>query len=106
VAGTKAYLNEQKLPAGLHPSGFALLQNFPNPFNPATQIIYSLPEAGHVEVSVYNIRGERVATLVNERQASGSHTVVWNAEKFGSGVYFIRMQAGGIARMKKCLFVK
>jgi len=59
-----------------------------------------------VEVSVYNVRGERVATLVNERQESGSHTVVWNAEKVGSGVYFIRMQAGRVERIKKCLFVK
>ncbi len=89
-----------------HPSSFELLQNFPNPFNPVTQIIYSLPEASHVEVSVYNIRGERVATLVNEAQEMGSHTVVLNAEKVGSGVYFIRMQAGRIERMRKCVFVK
>ncbi|GEM_PF-612899 len=106
VAGTKAYLHEQNLTAGLQPVSFALLQNFPNPFNPATQIIYSLPEAGHVEVSVYNIRGEAVATLVNERQASGSHTVVWNAEQAGSGVYFIKMRAGRVEMMKKCLLVK
>ncbi len=106
VAGTKAYLHEQSLQAELHPSSFELLQNFPNPFNPATQIIYSLPEASHVEISVYNIRGEAVTKLVNERQESGSHTVVWNAEKVGSGVYFIRMQAGRVERIKKCLFVK
>jgi fibronectin type 3 domain-containing protein len=106
AAGTKAYLHEQNFTAGLQPASFTLLQNFPNPFNPATQIIYSLPEAGHVEVSVYNLRGERVATLVNERQASGSHTVVWNAEKSGSGVYFIKMRAGRVEMMKKCLFVK
>jgi fibronectin type 3 domain-containing protein len=106
VAGTKAYLHEQSLPAELHPSSFELLQNFPNPFNPVTQIIYSLPEASHVEVSVYNVRGERVATLVNERQESGSHTVVWNAEKVGSGVYFIRMQAGRVAAVKKCVLLK
>jgi hypothetical protein len=113
VAGTKAYLNEQALSAELHPASFELLQNFPNPFsasgtfgNPSTQIIYSLPEASHVEVSVYNIRGEAVATLVNERQESGSHTVVWNAEKVGSGVYFIKMRAGRVERMRKCLLVK
>jgi parallel beta-helix repeat protein len=116
VAGTKAYLHEQSLQAELHPSSFELLQNFPNPFwsgatsrsagNPSTQIIYSLPEASHVEVSVYNVRGERVATLVNERQEMGSHTVVWNAEQVGSGVYFIKMRAGRVERIKKCLFVK
>jgi hypothetical protein len=116
VAGTKAYLHEQSLQAELHPSSFELLQNFPNPFwsgatsrsagNPSTQIIYSLPEASHVEVSIHNIRGERVAMLVNEKQTSGSHTVVWNAEKVGSGVYFIKMRAGRVERIKKCLFVK
>ncbi|MCI0692378.1 FG-GAP-like repeat-containing protein [candidate division KSB1 bacterium] len=106
VAGTKAYLHEQALPAELHPASFELLQNFPNPFNPSTQIIYSLPEVSHVEVSVHNIRGERVATLVNERQESGSHTVVWNAEKVGSGVYFIRMRAGSFETVNKCLFIK
>jgi hypothetical protein len=106
VAGTKAYLSEQSLPAELHPTSFELLQNFPNPFNPSTQIIYSLPKASHVEVSVHNIRGERVVILVDERQESGSHTVVWNAEKVGSGVYFIKMRAGRVERMRKCVFVK
>ncbi|MDZ7290788.1 MAG: fibronectin type III domain-containing protein [candidate division KSB1 bacterium] len=106
MAGTKAYLNEQSLPAKLHPASFELLQNFPNPFNPATQIIYSLPEASPVEVSVYNVRGEVVATLVNEHQEMGSHTMVWKAERVGSGVYFIKMRAGGVERMRKCLLVK
>jgi hypothetical protein len=59
-----------------------------------------------VEVSVYNVRDERVATLVNERQDSGSHAVVWNAEKVGSEVYFIRMTAGRVEKMRKCVFVK
>jgi hypothetical protein len=106
VAGTKAYLNSQTVEAVLHPSTYSLLQNFPNPFNPTTQIIYALPEAGRVEVSVYNARGERVATLVNEIQEPGSHTVVWNAEKVGTGAYFIRMRAGRFESVKKCVFVK
>ena len=106
IAGTKTYLNSQELEAELHPSNYVLLQNFPNPFNPSTQIIYSLPEASHVEVSVYNLRGERVATLVNEPKESGSHSVVWNAEKVGSGVYLIRIRAGRFESMKKCLLVK
>jgi len=106
VAGTKAYLNSQKLEAELYPSSYELLQNFPNPFNPTTQIIYSLPEASHVELNVYNLRGEAVATLVNAPQEKGSHSVVWNATEVGSGVYLIRIRAGGFESMKKCLFVK
>jgi hypothetical protein len=113
LAGTKAYLNAQTLEAELYPSSYELLQNFPNPFsangtfgNPATQIIYSLPVASRVEVSVYNVRGEHVATLVNEQQESGSHTVVWNAEKVGAGVYFVRMRAGRFERIRKCVLVK
>ncbi len=106
VTGTKAYLNAQTLEANLHPSNYELLQNFPNPFNPSTQIIYSLPKASHVELSVYNLRGEAVATLVNERQEMDSHTVVWNAEKFGTGIYFIRIQTEGFTSLKKCIFVK
>jgi hypothetical protein len=106
IAGTKAYFDSQNLEAELQPSSHVLLQNFPNPFNPATQIIYSLPEASHVEVNVYNLRGEVVAMLVNEAQEMGSHTVVWNAEKVGSGVYLIRIRTGRFESMKKCLFVK
>lgn len=106
IVGTKTYLDSQKFASELHPSNYVLLQNFPNPFNPATQIIYSLPEASHVEVSVYNLRGEPVATLVNASQEMGSHTVVWNAEKVGSGVYLIRIRAGRFESMKKCLLVK
>jgi hypothetical protein len=106
IAGTKAYLNSQTSEAELYPSSYELLQNFPNPFNPATQIIYALPEAGRVDVGVYSTRGERVATLVNEFQETGSYTVVWNAEKVGTGVYFIRMRAGRFERVRKCVFVK
>jgi hypothetical protein len=106
ITGTKAYFDSQNLEAELQPSNYVLLQNFPNPFNPSTQIIYSLPEASHVEVSVYNLRGEAVATLVNENQEMGSHTAVWNAAEVGSGVYLIRIRAGRFESMKKCLFVK
>ena len=106
IAGTRTYLNTQTHETEFYPSRYELLQNFPNPFNPTTQIIYSLPEASHVEVSVYNVRGEAVATLVNEEQESGSHTVVWNATEVGSGVYLIRIRAGRFESMKKCLFVK
>jgi hypothetical protein len=106
MAGTKSYLEAQTTGTALYPSRYELLQNFPNPFNPSTQIIYSLPEAGQVEVSVYNVHGQRVATLVNEYQEMGSYTVVWNAGEVGSGVYFIKMKAGRFSIVKKCMLIQ
>ncbi|MCL4705999.1 VCBS repeat-containing protein [bacterium] len=105
-AGNQSYVTAQAREVELYPQNYALLQNFPNPFNPATQIIYSLPEAGMVELSVYNIHGQLVAKLVNELQSAGSHTAVWQARRAGSGVYWIRLQAGKTTVMKKCLLIK
>ncbi|MCK5052112.1 MAG: T9SS type A sorting domain-containing protein [Candidatus Cloacimonetes bacterium] len=73
------------------------LQNYPNPFNPETNINYSIPEEGKVELSIYNIKGQKVKTLVNETQVSGEHTVVWNGtnkqnKHVASGVYFYKLE--------------
>ena len=73
------------------------LQNFPNPFNPQTNISYNIPEEGNVELSVYNIKGQKVKTLVNETQIRGEHTVVWNGtnkhnKRVASGVYFYKLE--------------
>ncbi|MBC6951690.1 T9SS C-terminal target domain-containing protein, partial [candidate division KSB1 bacterium] len=106
LAGNKSYVTTQAREVELYPQSYVLLQNFPNPFNPSTQIIYSLPEASMVELSVYNIHGQLVAQLVNEPQGAGSHTAVWQARGAGSGVYWIRLQAGKTTVMKKCLLIK
>ena len=75
------------------------LSNHPNPFNPATTIAFSLPSAGRVELAIYNLRGERVARLLDEERAAGEHSLRWNGHdelghKVPSGVYFARLQAG------------
>ncbi len=75
------------------PEKFALLQNYPNPFNAQTTISYSLPEPGPVMLSIYNIMGQKVATLVDGMQQAGEHKVVWNAGTFTSGIYFCRVKA-------------
>lgn len=106
LAGNKSYVRTQAREVEFYPQSYVLLQNFPNPFNPATQIIYSLPEAGMVELSVYNIHGQLVARLVNELQSAGSHTAVWQARGASSGVYWIRLQTGKTTVMKKCLLIK
>jgi hypothetical protein len=77
-----------------NPKKFVLSQNHPNPFNPTTVISYQLPAVSQVELSIYSILGQRVATLVNKKQAAGNHKVQWNASGFASGVYMYRLSAG------------
>jgi hypothetical protein len=88
------------------PADFVLQQNYPNPFNPATEIGYAVPRDVHVTVRIYNIQGAEVATLVDADQPAGFHTVEWNAGALGSGVYFCRLQAGGVERTIKMALVK
>jgi 1,4-alpha-glucan branching enzyme len=88
------------------PMVFNLHQNYPNPFNPTTSIRYDIAEAVHVNLTVYNILGQRVATLVNEARTAGSYTVNFDATRLSSGTYFIRMQAGNNVFTNKMMLVK
>jgi formylglycine-generating enzyme required for sulfatase activity/chitodextrinase len=85
---------------------FMVYQNFPNPFNPATKIAYNLPSKMHVILKVYNILGQEVKVLVDEEQLAGSHEVVFDANKFASGIYFYKMSAGSNISIKKMLLLK
>jgi len=88
------------------PDKFILFQNFPNPFNNGTTITYHLPKATIVNISVYNTSGQLVETLVSESQSAGFHKVQWNADIFGSGLYFYRIKAGEFEEVEKCLLLK
>jgi|GEM_PF-6560754 len=88
------------------PSGFTLYQNYPNPFNPTTTISYSLQKNGPVKLRVYDVLGRLVATLVNEQQKAGTHTISFNASHLASGVYFYRISTSGFSRTKKLLLLK
>jgi hypothetical protein len=88
------------------PAGFQLLQNYPNPFNPATTISFTLPKSGLVTVSVYNITGQKVVTLVDNTMSAGKHSVVFNGAGLASGVYFYRVTCGGATRTGKMLLMK
>ena len=94
------------------PTVFELANNYPNPFNPATAIQYALPQAADVELTVYNVAGQVVRTLVAEHQNAGRYVVEWDAtndsgHSLSSGMYFYRLQAGGEFReTKKMLLLK
>jgi len=87
-------------------TSFALYQNYPNPFNPSTKISYDVPKASQVVLTVFDVLGQEVATLVNETQAPGSHTVTFNASRFASGLYFYRLSAGSSVQTRKMLLLK
>ena len=79
---------------GFLPATYTLGQNYPNPFNPSTTIAFSLPTQSRVTIEVFNVLGQKVATLVNEIRAAGTHQAVWQAQ-VPSGLYFYRMDAAG-----------
>jgi len=93
------------------PKTFALKQNYPNPFNPVTTIKYQIPAESRVVLSVYNILGQRIKTILNDVQPAGYYTVQWNGRdetgnQVASGIYFYRIQADGYVNTCKMLFMK
>jgi len=88
------------------PREFALKQNHPNPFNPVTMINYQLSMTNDVELSIYNVTGQKVATLVQETQRAGSHQVEWDASGFASGIYYYRLEAGEFVDVKKMVLIR
>ena len=87
-------------------NGFELSQNYPNPFNPSTSIKYSVAQDGFVNVSVFNLIGEKVATLVNSNMKAGSYELNFNAASLSSGVYFYSIEAGNFKAVRKMMLMK
>ena len=88
------------------PDKFALLQNYPNPFNPTTTIRYGLPAQSDVRIEIYNILGQKVATLFDGNKRPGYHTITWQADDYPSGVYFARLEAGTRSENIKMVLLK
>lgn len=85
---------------------FTLYQNYPNPLNPITNIQFDLPKSEQVKLSVYNILGNEVAVLVNEKLNAGTYQVDWNGSSFASGVYYYNLTAGDYVEARKMLLLK
>ncbi|MCL4706546.1 T9SS type A sorting domain-containing protein [bacterium] len=88
------------------PDGYFLSQNYPNPFNPTTSINFSVGKPTHVKLTVYNVLGQNVATLVNSRLSAGTHVVQFDAKKLTSGVYFYRLEADDYILQKRMILIK
>ena len=88
------------------PSGFALEQNFPNPFNPSTTIRFRIPNAGYVSLRVFDVIGREVATLVDGELHAGLHEVTWDAGNAASGVYLCQLQTHGSRGVSRLLLVR
>ena len=93
------------------PTNFFLSQNYPNPFNPETTISYQLPVTGSVELAIYNILGQKVRTLFNQRRTTGYYHVRWDGRneaggQVPSGVYLYRLVADNFVQTKKMLLLR
>ena len=90
----------------VNPQNFAINQIYPNPFNPITTIQYSLNQNANIQILIYDIQGRAITTLIDRFQTVGYHSVIWDASKFSSGIYFLNMSAGEIAETKKMVLIK
>ena len=87
------------------------LRNYPNPFNPTTTIFFSIPNESDVEITVFNIKGQKVKSLVKDSFESGNHSVVWNSKddtgkSVSSGVYFFKLNLNGVTnQIRKCILI-
>ena len=88
------------------PTEYTLEQNFPNPFNPVTQIKYSIVDNGIVTLKIYDVLGREIATLVNEEKAAGNYEVRFDASQLSSGIYLYTLQVGNFTQTRKMILLK
>ena len=104
--GSFTYSNEIEVEVDYNPKEFVLYQNYPNPFNPVTTIKYDIVKAQDVKVTVFDILGIEIATLVNEQQQPGSYQVKWDASNVSSGIYFYQLRTKDFVGTKKMIILK
>ena len=91
---------------GLTLRRFKLEQNYPNPFNPTTIINYELPITNDVELSIYNVIGQKITTLLREIKQAGTHQVEWDATGYASGVYYYKIEAGEFVDVRRMVLLR
>ena len=102
--GTIAIPQQKIIPPA--PKAYVLEQNFPNPFNPSTNIPFSMPVGGHASIKIYNTLGQEIATVLDKEVSAGQHTVRWDASTIPSGMYFYRFQAANFSQSGKLILMK
>ncbi len=95
-----------EMPVALVPTSHALHPNWPNPFNPTTTIRYDVKQTGQVQLTIFNLLGQRVATLTDGKHLAGSYTISWNASDLPSGIYLCRMETPGFMQTRKLVLLK
>lgn len=97
---------EDETEEGVLPKEYSLPQNFPNPFNPSTIITFTLPTESYVDLVIYNIRGQKIETLVAKELSAGVYIINWDAGNFASGIYFLRFKAVDFEKSYKMVLMK
>ena len=105
ASGDRGSARTEQAP-GAVPREYTLSQNFPNPFNPSTVIRYAIPVKSHVLLTVHNLLGQVVATVINQDQEAGFHEIRFDAANLSSGVYLYRLEAGKFVETRKLTLVK
>tara|TARA_R110002073_G_scaffold183249_1_gene341429 strand:+ start:230 stop:958 length:729 start_codon:yes stop_codon:yes gene_type:complete len=88
------------------PNAYKLSQNYPNPFNPSTNINFTIPASSDVELTIYNLLGQKVSTLLNTKMNAGTHTISFDASNLASGIYLYRLKAGDKVMNKRMTLIK
>lgn len=112
LSDTLFFVSQNQVTVGIQPvnselpTEFALAQNYPNPFNPVTKIMFKIAVPSDVRLTIFDINGKEVQTLLNEKKSPGVYKVTWDGAGFTSGVYFYRLQTRDFTQTKKMIMIK
>lgn len=103
--GSYRYYDKSKVEIK-NPNTFELLQNYPNPFNPVTSIKYIIPKKSFIQIKIYNVLGNEVATVVNEEKSEGFYETSFDGSQLSSGIYYLQMKADDFQSIKKMILIR